>query len=298
MAEPLIPYIDIPDLPLPFLQHLPLLGRLVDPAHPPALHKFGLLVATGVYLGSVVAMRHARERRLDEKKMSDFIFWILVSGFIGAHVLDVIFYYPQKLLRDPLSLLRIWESLSSFGGFTGGIIGTLAWRYHYRARILPYLDTVASAFPLAWLFGRAGCSVAHDHPGRISDAWFAVRWPGVVGRYDLGLYELVSVIPLAAFFTWAWRKGPRPFGWYTGIICLYYAPVRFVLDFFREKEMGGLVGGDARYGGLTPAQWGCFGLVVLGLWFLRLAKQQPSSAPRPPDDDDEVEDVRSAAGRV
>lgn len=298
MAEPLIPYIDIPDLPLPFLQHIPLLGRLVDPAHPPALHKFGLLVATGVYLGSVVAMRHARERRLDEKKMSDFIFWILISGFIGAHVLDVIFYYPQKLLRDPLSLLRIWESLSSFGGFTGGIIGTLAWRYHYRERILPYLDTVASAFPLAWLFGRAGCSVAHDHPGRISDAWFAVRWPGVVGRYDLGLYELVSVIPLAAFFAWAWRKGPRPFGWYTGIICLYYAPVRFVLDFFREEEHGGLVGGDARYGGLTPAQWGCFGLAVLGLWFLRIAKHQRPSAPLPPDDDDEVEDERPAPGRA
>jgi hypothetical protein len=36
---------------------------------------------------------------------------------------------------------------------------------------------VGSAFPLAWVFGRAGCATVHDHPGRLSDAWFAVRWP-------------------------------------------------------------------------------------------------------------------------
>jgi phosphatidylglycerol:prolipoprotein diacylglycerol transferase len=282
VAEPLIPYIDIPDLPLRFLEHVPVLGRYVDPAHPPALHKFGLLVATGVYLGSIVAMRHARDRRLDEKKMSDFIFWVLLGGFVCAHVLDVVFYYPQKLLRDPLSILRLWESLSSFGGFTGAILGALAWRYHHRERILPYVDTVTSAFPLAWLFGRAGCSLAHDHPGRVSDAWYALKWPGVVGRYDLGLYELVLCIPLAAFFAWSWRRGPRAVGWYTGMICVYYAPVRFLLDFLREEDRGGLIGGDPRYAGLTPAQWGCFGLFLLGLWFLRYASKHAGAAPPPP----------------
>ena len=301
VSEPLLPYIDIPDLPLPFLQHVPLLGRFVDPAHPPALHKFGLLVATGVYLGSVLAMRHARDRRLDEKKMSDFIFWVLVGGFICAHVLDVVFYYPQKLLKDPLSLLRIWESLSSFGGFTGAAIGALAWRFHHRASILAYVDTVGSAFPLAWCFGRAGCSLAHDHPGRVSDAWLAVRWPGVVGRYDLGLIEFSLTIPLAIYFWWSWRKGPRPVGFYTGIMCAYYAPVRFLLDFFRAEEHGGLVGGDPRYGGLTPAQWGCFGLFALGLWFIKISKQQGAEPPPPaPEDgeDDDVEDERPAAKRA
>ena len=299
VSEPLLPYIDIPDLPLPFLQHVPLLGRFVDPAHPPALHKFGLLVATGVYLGSVVSMRHARDRRLDEKKMSDFIFWVLIAGFVSAHVLDVVFYYPQKLLRDPLSLLRIWESLSSFGGFTGAAIGALAWRLYHRERILPYVDTVGSAFPLAWVFGRAGCSVAHDHPGRVSDAWYAVRWPGVVGRYDLGLYELFLTIPLALYVAWSWRKGPKPVGFYTGVMCVYYAPVRFLLDFFRAEENGGLVGGDPRYGGLTPAQWGCFGLFALGLAFLRASRRQGAEPPPVEGEgDDDVEDERPAAKRA
>jgi phosphatidylglycerol:prolipoprotein diacylglycerol transferase len=81
--------------------------------------------------------------------------------------------------------------------------------------------------------------------------------------------------------------------------------VRFVLDFFRAEEHGGLVGGDPRYGGLTPAQWGCFGLFAIGLWFVKIAKQQPSAPPPPPpvddgegDEGEDVEDERPAAKRV
>ena len=35
------------------------------------------------------------------------------------------------------------------------------------------------------MFGRMGCSIAHDHPGLESDLWFAVQYPHG-GRFDLG----------------------------------------------------------------------------------------------------------------
>jgi phosphatidylglycerol:prolipoprotein diacylglycerol transferase len=54
--------------------------------------------------------------------------------------------------------------------------------------------------------------------------------------------------------------------------------VRFVLDFFRETEGDSPLSGDPRYGGLTPAQWACFGLLALGLWFLRKAYRDDASA--------------------
>jgi phosphatidylglycerol:prolipoprotein diacylglycerol transferase len=64
-------------------------------------------------------------------------------------------------------------------------------------------------------------------------------------------------------------------------MCVTYAPVRFLLDFLREQEGEGVLGGDPRYGGLTPAQWGCFGLLLLGSYFLRMASR-PESATAPP----------------
>jgi len=274
---PLIPYIHAPELPLSFLQYIPLINRLIDPAHPPTIKPFGTLVALGVYIGSVVAMRHARERGLNEKKMNEFIFWVVGIGFVGAHMLDAIFYHPDRLARDPLYLFMLWEGLSSYGGFIGAVIGALLWRVSRREPILGFCEAVNSAFPLAWVFGRAGCAVVHDHPGSLSDAWFAVQWPlrgssGYAGRFDLGLIEMTLTIPLAVAFLILWRRKPvRPLGFYTGIMCTAYAPVRFVLDFLREDEHD-LLGGDPRYGGLTPAQWACFGLLAVGIYFLWMWK--------------------------
>jgi phosphatidylglycerol:prolipoprotein diacylglycerol transferase len=313
---PLIPYAEVPELPLSFLTHLPLLDRLFDPHHPPSIKPFGTLVALGVYIGSIVAMRHARQRGLDPKTMSEVVFAVVGLGFVGGHMLDAVFYHPHHLAQDPTYLFKLWDGLSSYGGFTGAVLGALLWRqvtvtwkpitipwgkepttlfsipskivvasWSKGTPVLPYVECVNSAFPLAWVFGRMGCSSVHDHPGRLSDAWYALRWPmpggGVVGRLDLGFIEMVLTIPLAVAFLILWHRKPvRPLGFYSGWMCVAYAPVRFFLDFLRENEAtpGALSGGDPRYGGLTPAQWACFGLLALGILMVQKARSSEAAS--------------------
>jgi len=264
-SAPAIPYLQIPELVL-----IPKGFFGGFPSGPFSIKPFGTLVAIGVYVGSILATRQAKRLGLNERVLTSFAAWVVGIGFLGGHMLDVIFYYPGQVLRDPLSLFRIWEGLSSFGGFSGAIIGGFLWKWRYKADILPYADVVASSFPVGWVFGRTGCSVAHDHPGHLSDAWLAVQYPGG-GRFDLGLYEMLLTIPLALTFLWL-RKKPRPWGFYVGAITIAYAPVRFALDFLRASEPitegeGVTAAVDPRYGGLTPAQWACFGLLALGVYF-------------------------------
>jgi phosphatidylglycerol:prolipoprotein diacylglycerol transferase len=264
-STPAIPYIQFPELTI-----IPKGFFGGFPSGPFSIKPFGTLVAIGVYLGSYLATRQAKRLGLSDRVMTSFITWVVGIGFLGGHMLDVIFYYPGQVLRDPLSLFRIWEGLSSFGGFTGAVIGGFLWKWRYKASILPYTDMITSAFPAAWVFGRSGCSVAHDHPGLASDAWFAVQYPGG-GRFDLGLYEMLLTIPLALGFLYLRRK-PRPWGFYVGAIAIAYAPVRFALDFLRVgepiHEATGLVAAvDPRYAGLTPAQWACFALLAVGVYF-------------------------------
>ncbi len=274
-SAPAIPYLQIPELtiiPKGFFGGFPSGAFSVKP--------FGTLVALGVYVGSILTTRLGRRLGLHERVLTSFVAWVIGIGFLGGHMLDVIFYYPGQVLRDPLSLFRIWEGLSSFGGFSGAIIGGFLWKWRYKSDILPYADVVASSFPVGWVFGRAGCSVAHDHPGLASDAWFAVQYPGG-GRFDLGLYEMLLTIPLALAFLWLRRK-PRPWGFYVGAITIAYAPVRFALDFLRASEpiaeSGGLTAAvDPRYGGLTPAQWACFGLLAVGVYFFTRTLQSAGS---------------------
>ncbi len=96
---------------------------------PIPLHPFGLLVATGVILGTNITLWRARKRGIDLELLNSFITWMLVAGFIGGHMLDQIFYHPQEVIRQPLTLVGLWLGLSSFGGFTGGLIGILLWKY-------------------------------------------------------------------------------------------------------------------------------------------------------------------------
>jgi phosphatidylglycerol:prolipoprotein diacylglycerol transferase len=258
----MIPFLELPELVL-----LPA-GRLGS--SPLSLKPFGMLVAAGVYLGAWCATRYGRRRGVDVRTLTAFIYWVVATGFVGGHVLDVVFYSPERLVDDPWALVRLWDGLSSFGGFIGGVAGAFAFRLRHKAPVLPYADVVASALPLGWVFGRAGCAVVHDHPGITSNAWFAVAYPGG-GRLDLGLIEMVCTIPIALAFLWMQRRA-WPWGIFVGALALAYAPLRFALDFLRVREQvfGELsLVPDLRHAGLTPAQWACLPLLGAGVLLLR-----------------------------
>ncbi|MBK6690946.1 MAG: prolipoprotein diacylglyceryl transferase [Myxococcales bacterium] len=265
---------------------------------PLTLHPFGILVALGVVLGTWLATWRARVRGMDLVKLNSFVTWMLVAGFIGGHVLDSIFYHPKQVLKDPLSLIRLWEGLSSFGGFTGGAIGIAMWKFlevapkgdkrrgflGLRRRAVPettvpFMDVILSVFPVAWIFGRSGCTVVHDHMGAKSapGAFLSVAYPGPgdrpqwdnaidffqgnTHRYDLGLMELSFTIVLAALLALTWKRR-LPTGTYIVAVCLSYAPVRFAMDRLRITEGEAA---DPRYLGMTPGQWACIGLFAIGL---------------------------------
>lgn len=297
----MIPYIYVADLKL---------GRIT-------LHPFGLLVATGVIIGTWLATRRARQRGLDLDKLNSFITWMLVAGFLGGHMLDQIFYHPAELVKRPWSLFFLWEGLSSFGGFVGGLIGVILWKYFealpllqtpiftipkFRRRavtmpIMPFCDVILSVFPVAWVFGRSGCSVVHDHPGmHVPQGYFlGVAYPenehalvhtspielihGTAPRFDLGLLEMMFTVIVAVVFALTWRRKLTT-GSYIAAVALAYGPVRFAMDFIRIRDSSNA---DPRYGSFTPAQWACLGLVGLGLFMLRRIAQIRKSGVDPLD---------------
>ncbi|HWA71215.1 MAG TPA: prolipoprotein diacylglyceryl transferase family protein [Polyangiaceae bacterium] len=262
-----LPYLELPDLVL--LEP----GKLGEGIPALSLKPFGVLVAAGVYLGALSAARYGARRGLQARALSWFIVHVVGCGFLFGHVLDVLLYAPERLAQDPWALFRVWDGLSSFGGFFGGAAGALWFGFRYRVGVLPYADVVASGLPLGWLFGRAGCALVHDHPGIASEAWFAVAYPGG-GRLDLGLIELSLTLPIAIAFLLMQRRA-WPWGFFLGGLCAAYAPVRFFLDFLRIRETVWLPDGevlpDRRYAALTPAQWAALLLFGFGVWQLRRA---------------------------
>ncbi len=191
---------------------------------------------------------------------------VLIGSFIGAHLVHVLFYHPELMDDDPWVLFKIWSGISSFGGFLGGTIAGVGLLKYYRLSVMPYGDVILFGLSVGWIFGRAGCTIAHDHPGARTDFFLGVAYPDGV-RHDLGFYELLFTFVLVGILYLLTRK-PWRNGTVVGTIAITYSPVRFGFDFLRATDTA-LV--DARYLGLTPAQYGAvvlFGagiaLVVLG----------------------------------
>jgi phosphatidylglycerol:prolipoprotein diacylglycerol transferase len=228
---------------------------------PITIHAFGVLVALGILLAFHLIRRRAPRVGLDPVLAERLAMRMVIIGFIVAHVFDRIAYYPRDLLARPWSLLFIWESISSFGGFLGAALVAIWFVRGHRESALGwrYLDLIAWAFPVAWLLGRTGCFVAFDHPGYPTTFFLAQRYSDHVVRHNLGLDEALGTIPLVLAFQWLGRK-PHPPGFFVGLLALAYAPMRFFLDTLRLD--------DARYFGFTPGQYASVVLAVVGFAIL------------------------------
>jgi phosphatidylglycerol:prolipoprotein diacylglycerol transferase len=238
---------------------------------PITIHAFGVLVAIAVWVGYRVYNKKIVADGLDPHLGERLFTWLLVGGFIGAHLFDRLVYFPDRTLADPWSLIRIWETLSSFGGFIGAIIAARLFtkRMKLGATIWRYLDAIAYCFPFGWIFGRTGCFVAFDHPGKPTNFFLGEKDRHGVVIHNLGLEEMLFTVALAVIF-FQLAKKPRHTGFFLGLLPLAYAPVRFVLDFSRTV--------DVRYAGLTPGQWGSIGLAGVGIFILNWSKKHAAMA--------------------
>lgn len=257
---------------------------------PVTLHAFGALAGAALLAGSALVVRRCRTTGLDPRLGGDLAVYAIVAGFVAAHLYAQLAYFPGDVVENPLRLFKIWENISSFGGFAGGLAGIWLF-FRVKAPDLParerwrYLDAVAFALPFAWAIGRLACTVAHDHPGMVTDfplgvslatpkarAYIASYYEYAgrladlppparmarMGFHDLGWYEfLYTLIVIVPAFLVLDRRRRRP-GFHVLAFIFLYVPARFALDFLRLA--------DARYLGLTPAQYAAIGALAAAVW--------------------------------
>lgn len=224
---------------------------------PITLQVWGLLVSLGIVFALTVAYKLTQKYFFSEQVILDLAVWGIVGGIIGARAFHIIFYYPEYYILHPSEIFFIWQGgMSSMGGLLGAAVAVyilakikkFTWK-----ELLPYLDIISVSFWLGWAIGRIGCFLIHDHLGRLSSFFLAVRFPAEA-RFDLGLWESLLALALFIVFISLFKKFAK-FGWgyVSALSFAIYALVRFFLDFLRATD---IPQADPRYFYLTPAQWG------------------------------------------
>ena len=240
---------------------------------PLTLSSSRVLVAAGILLGHGMLIRRARKTGQDPALAAALSLWMVVAGFAGAHLFKLL-YLPGlglALTTYPWFAFDLFNGLASFGGIFGGIAGGLVYLWRRQVSAVAYLDLVAYVFPFAWILGRIGCALAHDHPGVWSSSWLAVRYPDGP-RFDLGLLEVAYLLVILFAFGLLDRK-PRPAGFYLGAFFVLYGPFRLALDQLHVDVV--------RYLGWSVDQWAGAAATLAGLavWIAIAPRRIRSASP-------------------
>lgn len=228
---------------------------------PVSLPSFIAMVGLGTLIGCAVSIVRARRLGLSATRMEELCAWILVMTYLGAHAAGWLYRPASASILFEQPWLFFSAGLASFGGFAGALAAVILFFWRRRVPTMDrwkYADAIAFALPFAWLIGRVGCALVHDHPGARSMSWLAVRYPDGP-RYDLGLLEVFFLAGMCAVFLLLDRRQYSR-GFFFGGFFLPYGIFRLLIEPLRIDP--------PRYFGWTVDQYAASAAVCLGIWAL------------------------------
>jgi phosphatidylglycerol---prolipoprotein diacylglyceryl transferase len=222
---------------------------------PVTIHSYGLLLAIAFIVGIWLASSLARKEGLDPDAIWNMGLIIIFSALVGAKILLFVsdFSYYSQNPREIFSL----ATLRSTGVYYGGLLLALAASAIYLRRFdLPawkVADLCAPGIALGQAVGRLGCLSAGCCFGKPTTMPWGVTYtsryafdnvgvPLNVRLHPTQVYESLATLALFAYLMW--RRNKKHF---TGQIILefivFYAGLRFVIEFFRDDDRGFVANG-------------------------------------------------------
>lgn len=246
---------------------------------PLTLYTFGIALALAFLIGTWMAQHTMARARalgaavtLTSLQVTDLVFWLLVSGVLGARVIYVashLSYYAAA----PWEALAIWQGgLIFYGGFGAALAG--GWWYLRRQHIpvLPIMDLFMPTLGIGHAIGRIGCFLNGCCYGKPTHALWGVTFPwSPEPRHPTQLLEAAFTAALAVMCYW-WLLRRRvwthpPHGRVALAYVTLYAVWRFGLEFLRGDN-------PSLAWGLNFPQWVSIAIVAAAaLAWLRLQRR-------------------------
>ncbi len=107
---------------------------------------------------------------INKKIIDDFIFYGVLGAIIGGRIGYMIFYGLDSLVRDPMTLFKIWEGgLSFHGGLLGVLLSFLIFSKSNNISFFDLSDHMAIYLPLGLGSVRIGNFLGGELLGRPTD---------------------------------------------------------------------------------------------------------------------------------
>jgi len=238
---------------------------------------YGLMYLVGFLAAWWLARRRAARpgSTWTPTEVDDLIFYCALGVILGGRLGWMLFYGTERILSDPLSLLRIWEGGMSFhGGLVGVLIALAMFASRRGKRIADVFDFAAPLPAIGFGAGRIGNFINGELWGKPTDVPWAVVVDGVA-LHASQLYEALLEGLVLFVILWWFTASPRPRLAPSGLFLLCYGVFRFAVEFVRVPDANR---GYLLFEWMTMGQILSLPMIIAGAWLLAVAyrRREPS----------------------
>ena len=121
-----------------------------------SIHLYGMIIAFGMLLAVIYAMRRTKQFGLTEDHLLDGVIYITPFAILCARLYYCAFQW-QNYADNPISILYIWEGgLAIYGGVIGAVLGVIVYCRIKKISISAVLDLLMLGFMIGQAIGRWG----------------------------------------------------------------------------------------------------------------------------------------------
>ena len=239
---------------------------------------YGVLFAVGLVLAGWYVWGRFKEFGIEQRHFENLIIWSFFGIFLGARLGHCLFYEVDYFLAHPIEMFLPvgvdemgnyyfsgYHGLASHGAVTGLMLALVLFKWFSKLEILPIMDWLALATPLAGAFIRLGNLMNSEIVGASTDVAWAFVFPEIdnLPRHPAQLYESLFFFVLFGVGVWLFKRlkydGVRS-GFYLSLQLMVIAGFRFCVEFVKEVQVG-----FERDMMLNMGQWLSVPLFLLGV---------------------------------
>ncbi|MGL5757102.1 MAG: prolipoprotein diacylglyceryl transferase [Paraclostridium sp.] len=196
---------------------------------------YGILMATGMILGTLIALKEARRVGIKEDDILDLAIIAIPVGLICARLYYVLFNW-EYYFSNPSQILNFrGGGMAIHGALIGGVIAGYIFARYRKINFFKLADTVIIGMPLAQSIGRWGNFINQEAHGGPTNLPWGIIVDGVK-VHPTFLYE--SIWDFGIFiFLWIFRKKKSYEGQVIVLYAILYSLGRFFIEGLRTDSL-------------------------------------------------------------
>lgn len=209
---------------------------------PLTIHLYGVILALGLVLGTVYALRRKAEFGLSEDDLLDGVLWIAPFAIICARIYYCVFEWEQYA-SNPISVLYIWEGgIAIYGAVIGAVLGVIIHcKLIKKISVLSVLDIVSLGFLIGQFIGRWGNFINREAHGGVTDNFLRMGLlnPSTgTGQYYHPTFLYESVWNFVGFILLHFQSKHRKYDGQTALMYVaWYGAGRAIIEGLRTDSL-------------------------------------------------------------